>query len=105
MQFSQVMTQAPYAPEVARFEWHMDLARQIQNEKVEKPNRIPLSALTQVTEEQQPQLVFHLLTGSRSFDSNYAVFDLFHAIQHQEFEQLNINQLQRGVISIQANGE
>ncbi|WP_411020145.1 hypothetical protein, partial [Salmonella sp. ZJJH21_0028] len=45
MQFSQVMTQAPYAPEVARFEWHMDLARQIQNEKVEKPNRIPLSAL------------------------------------------------------------
>ncbi|MDF5501802.1 DUF2063 domain-containing protein, partial [Vibrio parahaemolyticus] len=37
--------------------------------------------------------------------SNYAVFDLFSAIQTGQFEQLNINQLQQGVISIQANGE
>ncbi|PFG58727.1 putative DNA-binding protein [Vibrio sp. ES.051] len=105
MQFSQVIAQAPYVPEVAKFEWSMDLARQIQSEKVAKPNRIPLSALAQVTAEQQPQLVFHLRTGSRSFDSNYAVFDLFRAMQTQDFEQLNINQLQQGVISMQANGE
>ncbi|MCV6005031.1 DNA-binding domain-containing protein, partial [Escherichia coli] len=33
MQFSQVIAQAPYSPEVARFEWHIDLARQVQYEQ------------------------------------------------------------------------
>ncbi|CAM3124118.1 DNA-binding domain-containing protein [Vibrio mytili] len=105
MQFSQVMTHAPYIPEVARFEWSMDLARQVYGEQIAPLNLMPLSALTNVTEEQQPHLVFHLRTGSRHFDSNYAVIDLFHAIQRQDFEQLNINQLQQGVIATQSNGD
>jgi hypothetical protein len=65
----------------------------------------PLALLGEVSEEQQPALVLHLKQGCRSFDSSYAVFDLFSAIQTGQFEQLNINQLQQGVISIQANGE
>ncbi|WP_394158362.1 HvfC/BufC N-terminal domain-containing protein [Vibrio campbellii] len=105
MQFSQVIAQAPYSPEVARFEWHIDLARQAQYEQSNAAELIPLAALGEVSEEQQPALILHLKKGCRSFDSSYAVFDLFGAIQTGQFEQLNINQLQQGVISIQANGE
>ena len=96
---------APYSPEVARFEWHIDLARQAQYEQPNAAQLKPLALLGEVSEEQQPALVLHLKQGCRSFDSSYAVFDLFRAIQTGQFEQLNINQLQQGVISIQANGE
>ena len=105
MQFSQVIAQAPYSPEVARFEWHIDLARQAQYEQSNAAELKPLAALGEVSEEQQPALILYLKKGCRSFDSSYAVFDLFGAIQTGQFEQLNINQLQQGVISIQANGE
>ena len=105
MQFSQVIAQAPYSPEVARFEWHIDLARQAQYEQSNAAELKQLVALGEVSEEQQPALILHLKKGCRSFDSSYAVFDLFGAIQTGQFEQLNINQLQQGVISIQANGE
>ncbi|MDF4886808.1 DNA-binding domain-containing protein, partial [Vibrio parahaemolyticus] len=94
MQFSQVIAQAPYSPEVARFEWHIDLARQAQYEQSNAAELKPLALLGEVSEEQQPTLVLHLKKGCRSFDSNYAVFDLFSAIQTGQFEQLNINQLQ-----------
>ncbi|WP_104025131.1 DNA-binding domain-containing protein [Vibrio hyugaensis] len=104
-QFSQVITHAPYSPEVARFEWHIDLARQALYERPRAAELKPLALLGQVSEEQQPTLVLHLKQGCRSFDSSYAVFDLFSAIQTGQFEQFNINQLQQGVISIQANGE
>ncbi|KGR32697.1 hypothetical protein OA39_04936 [Vibrio campbellii] len=105
MQFSQVIAQAPYSPEVARFEWHIDLARQAQYEQSNAAELKQLAALGEVSEEQQPALILHLKKGCRSFDSSYAVFDLFGATQTGQFEQLNINQLQQGVISIQANGE
>lgn len=105
MQFSQVIAQAPYSPEVARFEWHIDLARQAQYEQSNASELKPLAALGEVSEEQQPALVLHLKKGCRSFDSSYAVFDLLSAIQTGQFEQLNINQLQQGVISIHTNGE
>ncbi|EHI5142941.1 putative DNA-binding domain-containing protein [Vibrio alginolyticus] len=105
MQFSQVIAQAPYSPEVTRFEWRIDLARQAQYEQSNAAELKPLALLGEVSEERQPTLVLHLKKGCRSFDSNYAVFDLFSAIQTGQFEQLNINQLQQGVISIQANGE
>ena len=105
MQFSQVIAQAPYSPEVARFEWHIDLARQAQCEQSNAAELKPLALLGGVSEEQQPALILHLKKGCRSFDSSYAVFDLLSAIQTGQFEQLNINQLQQGVISIQANGE
>ncbi|MDF5607411.1 DNA-binding domain-containing protein, partial [Vibrio parahaemolyticus] len=88
MQFSQVIAQAPYSPEVARFEWHIDLARQAQYEQSNAAELKPLALLGEVSEEQQPALILHLKKGCRSFDSNYAVFDLFSAIQTGQFEQL-----------------
>ncbi|MGR5354081.1 HvfC/BufC N-terminal domain-containing protein [Vibrio sp. DNB22_19_2] len=105
MQFNQVIDQAPYCPEVARFEWYIDLARQTLFEEPRSAKIKPLALLGQVSEELQPALVLHLKQGCRSFASDYAVFDLFSAIQTGQFEQLNINQLQQGAISIQANGE
>ncbi|MBR9875614.1 MAG: DUF2063 domain-containing protein [Vibrionaceae bacterium] len=103
--FDNVMTTAPYSPEVARFEWEMDLARQAQREQLPNTELIPLTRLAEVKTDKQPELVVHLRTGSRSFESCYAVFDLFTAIQSQHFEQLNINQAQCGVITVQDNGE
>lgn len=60
MQFSQVIAQAPYSPEVARFEWHIDLARQAQYEQSNAAELKPLALLGEVSEEQQPALILHL---------------------------------------------
>ncbi|MDG2682359.1 DUF2063 domain-containing protein, partial [Vibrio parahaemolyticus] len=43
--------------------------------------------------------------GCKCFDAHYAVFDLFAAVRTQQFDQLNINQLQQGVIRVEPNGE
>lgn len=98
--FAHVMTRAPYSPEVARFEWNVDLARQTQREQQRNTELIPLTQLAVISADQQPRLILHLNTGCRSFDSDYAVFDLFAAIRCQDFEQLDINQAQCGVISV-----
>ncbi len=102
--FDQVMAKAPYIIEVACFEWALDLARQDQREKLPNTKLIPLAQLADVPANQQPKLVFHLKSECRSFDSHYAVFDLFKAIQAQEFGQLNINQPQCGVILSDLHG-
>lgn len=102
--FESVTSQVPYSPEVARFEWEMDLARQAQCELLPKTGFIPLERLAEINTDQQPQLIFHLHNGVRSFESRYAVFELFTAIHRQHFEQLDINLPQCGVISVQRNG-
>ncbi len=102
--FEQVMVQVPYCREVARFEWELDIARQTQRERLPNPELAPLTQLAEINADQQAELVFHLHSGCRRFTSDYAVFDLFTAIQDQEFEQLNINQPQTGVILVDANG-
>lgn len=99
--FDQVMSHAPYCAEVARFEWCLDMTRQTHCNARTTENLIPLADLAHVNESQQPNLVFHLRAGCSGFDSNYAVFDLFHAIQSQQLEQLNINQPQQGVMAYQ----
>ncbi|MDF2155814.1 DNA-binding domain-containing protein [Vibrio sp. CAU 1672] len=104
MQFGQVMAQAPYSREVARFEWVIDLARQAQYEHRTNKQQQPLPQLAQVTQAHHPRVVLQLCSGCKSFASDYAVFDLFAAMQHQQFEQLNLNQPQQGAISIQPSG-
>ncbi len=96
--FDQVTAQVPYSCEVARFEWQIDLARQTQREQQSNTRLLPLTQLVQITTEQQSELVFHIRSECRSFSSNYAVFDLLGAMQNQQFERLNINQPQCGVI-------
>ncbi len=102
--FDQVMAQAPYSCEVAHFEWELDLARQAQREQLPNTKLVPLTRLADISTDRQPDLVFHLHPGCRSIDSNYAVLDLLSAFHDQEFEQLNINQAQRGVLLIKMNG-
>ncbi|MGY0617676.1 HvfC/BufC N-terminal domain-containing protein [Vibrio sp. FJH11] len=102
--FAQVIAQAPYSPEVARFEWEIDLARQDQREHLPNAELIPLTRLAEVKPDQQSRLIFHLHPGCRSYESHYAVFDLFSAIQRQQVEKLDINLSQCGVISVEMNG-
>ncbi|WP_319553370.1 DNA-binding domain-containing protein [uncultured Vibrio sp.] len=103
--FENVTSQVPYSMEVARFEWEMDLARQAQRERLANAELIPLTQLDQVKPDQQPRLIFHLPNGVRSFESRYAVFDLFTAIQSQHFEQIDITVSQCGVISLKKSGD
>ncbi|EHK0035463.1 putative DNA-binding domain-containing protein [Vibrio parahaemolyticus] len=105
MLFGQVMAQAPYSPEVALFEWNIDLARQARYEHQADTAVQPLTELPHVPESQHSHLVFHLRPGCKCFDAHYAVFDLFAAVRTQQFDQLNINQLQQGVIRIEPDGE
>nr|WP_319535793.1 DNA-binding domain-containing protein [uncultured Vibrio sp.] len=103
--FENVTSQVPYSPEVARFEWEMDLTRQAQREQLPTTELTPLNKLAEINTDQQPQLIFHVHNGVRSFESRYAVFDLFTAIQRQHFEQLDINLSQCGAISLKRNGD
>lgn len=102
--FAQVITQAPYSPEVARFEWEIDLVRQAQREQLPDTDLIPLTRLSEVNADQQSELIFHLHPGCRAFESRYAVFDLFTAIQRQDVDQLDINLSQYGFISADMYG-
>ncbi|MDV6254196.1 DNA-binding domain-containing protein [Vibrio sp. EA2] len=103
--FENVTSQVPYSMEVARFEWAMDLARQAQRERLPTAELTPLNRLAEVNTDQQPLLIFHLHNGVRSFESRYAVFDLFAAIQSQHFEALDINLSQCGAISLKRSGD
>ncbi len=102
--FDRVTEQAPYAADVAHFEWEVDISRQAQREQRPNAELTPLTQLADVDIKQQAELIFHLHSACRSFYSNYAVFDLFTAIQDQEFEHLDINQRQRGVILVNRSG-
>ncbi len=102
--FDQVTARAPYASEVARFEWQIDFTRQTQAEQLLGAEVIAVTQLANIPTNQQSNLVFHLRSGCHGFESNYAVFDLFAAIQNQQFEQLDINQPQCGFILVDVSG-
>ncbi len=100
--FDQVLEQAPYLPEVARFEWFLDLARQQQQHVALAVDLKPLHQLSEVTSQEQAQLVFHVKPGVLAFESCHAVFDLKKAIESQQFDDLTLDQPQFGIIDASA---
>lgn len=98
-QFPSVINAAPYCLEVARYEWHIDLAQQLSNQITSEPNLLPLAHLAQLTAEQHPHIQLHLKPGVLAFHSRYALFSLQHAIEKEDFSNLTLDHAQHGVIA------
>jgi hypothetical protein len=96
--FPAVVDAAPYASEVARFEWHIDLAQQLQGSIRQPEDLWPLARLSEVPPEEQPMIHFHLAPGVIPFHSQYAVFSLRQAIEQQSFDGLELNETEQGAI-------
>lgn len=102
-QFTEVLKAAPYAVALAEFEWQIDRARQAQAEQ--RPATCqPMEKLAEVPAEQYTALCLHLRPGVLCLASDYAVFDLWHAIHQQHFDDLDLSQPQVGVIAAHADG-
>ncbi|MDE1309809.1 DNA-binding domain-containing protein [Vibrio aestuarianus] len=102
-QFPTVVEAAPYASEVARFEWANDL---VQQRYANAPARAcqPLTQLATIEEEKHSQIILHLKADVIAFDSPYALFALQKAIQTEQFAELDIHRQQRGVIACNEDG-
>ncbi|NOH81582.1 DUF2063 domain-containing protein [Vibrio sp. RE86] len=96
--FPSVVEAAPYSPEVARFEWQIDLAQQQQGNIAPTDSLLPLSKLSDITPEEQSIIHLHLSTGVVPFHSSYALFSLKAAIENGHLEGFDIHQAEQGVI-------
>ncbi|MGF1722630.1 DNA-binding domain-containing protein [Vibrio kyushuensis] len=103
-QFPAVVEAAPYLTEVARFEWSLDKAQQIFSQEKNSTDVQPLANLAQLSSDEHSLLQFHLAPSVRPFSSNYALFSLSLAMQTEQFDALNINSPEVGVIHCHPNG-
>ena len=102
--FPAVVDAAPYASEVARFEWCIDMAQQQQGNVSVPDNLLPLAKLAEIEPELQPSIHLHLLPGVMPFHSQYAVFALKKAIESNQVDDLVLDQQQYGVICCSLQG-
>lgn len=100
--FPAVIEAAPYSVEVARFEWHIDLAQQQSNQISLTEALFPLAQLAQVPAEQHGKIQLHLKPGVIGFHSHYALFSLQQAIDSNQFDGLDIEQTEQGIIASSA---
>lgn len=103
-QFSTVIEAAPYLPEVARFEWSIDIAQQRFAISCSHPTHT-LEQLASISEQQQPNIQLQLEPSLISFNSCYALFSLHNAIQNNDFDELEIHTPQSGMMWCNAQGE
>ncbi|RJX68798.1 DUF2063 domain-containing protein [Vibrio sinensis] len=101
--FDEVAKAAPYCAEVARFEWAQDLAQQKYNTQQIRPAR-PLAHLATLNENQHGDIRFQLHPDVMLFQSEYSLFSLQHAINNHQFDGLNINLAEQGVIACHRDG-
>ncbi len=94
--FPAVIEAAPYLCEVALYEWQKDSLVRFKPQ-VHTDQR-PLSCLADVPQEQQGALVFHLKSSVTLVNSSYTIIALEHAIYQQQFDGLDINQAEFGVL-------
>ncbi len=100
--FPEVIKAAPYLKDVASFEWLIEELTSSSHSQAD--DVIPLNQLHHIAEEQQQyiQLVTH--QNLHSFLSNFAIFDLVQAIENNDFDNLDINQPQQGVVTASPTG-
>lgn len=96
--FPSVIEAAPYSAEVARFEWQIDLAQQLSSQ-ASTVELLPLADLANIAPQYQPKIRLQLNTGVLSFHSCYALFSLQRAIKTGQFDELNLEQAEQGVIA------
>ncbi|GAB7218813.1 HvfC/BufC N-terminal domain-containing protein [Vibrio comitans] len=101
--FPKVIEAAPYISEVARFEALGDELKLNLHNAIENTHR-PLSALSQLSEQQQQKLCLVSKASVRSFESSYSIFNLIEAIDRNSFDNLQLNQSQYGYVQATING-
>ncbi|MDN3608735.1 DNA-binding domain-containing protein [Vibrio ostreicida] len=94
----------PYLRDVAQFEWCIDQSQQLRNGQTNAPLLKPMDDLAQVEESAQADIQFHLLPGTLTFQSEFAVYSLRQAIENNDVEHLDMNQPEQGVIVSQSHG-
>ncbi|WP_070962667.1 DNA-binding domain-containing protein [Vibrio sonorensis] len=102
--FPMILDAAPYSPEVARFEWNLDLAQQQHNKVAPLDAVEPIAQLSTVPPSHHGELYFHLHPSVTCFSSHYAVFSLRKAISEQNFDGFDINSREQGVIACDKQG-
>lgn len=103
--FPAVVEAAPYAADVARFEWCIDMAQQQQGNVSAPDTLLPLAKLAEVEPMQQTSIHLHLWPGVMPFQSQYALFALKTAIESNQFDDLVLDKPQQGVICCSQQGE
>lgn len=101
--FEEVMKAAPYCAEVARFEWAHDFSLQQYNTHRTQPAR-PLAHLATLNENQHGDIRFQLHSDVVLFQSEYSLFSLQRALNNHQFDGLNINLAEQGVIACHRDG-
>ncbi|GEA52918.1 DUF2063 domain-containing protein [Vibrio inusitatus NBRC 102082] len=101
--FPQVIEAAPYISEVARFEALGDKLKLNLHNAIENAHR-PLSALSQLSDQQHQKLCLVSKASVRSFESSYSIFDLIEAIDRNSFDDLQLNRSQYGYVQATLNG-
>ena len=97
-QTEAVISAVPYLADVALFEWKRDLATQAYNSyTASKPLR-PFTELSQLSPQQQQNIIIHPNNTLNLIKSDYALFSLQQAVNSGDFEHLNINDSEQGLV-------
>ncbi|MCL9782917.1 DNA-binding domain-containing protein [Vibrio sp. S4M6] len=104
-QFPNVISEAPYLADVARFEWQLDRSTYLASTSRPDTAAAPISQLADIDESEQGNIQLCLSPGTLTFQASYAVFSLQSAIRRNNFDGLDINQKESGLIGTLANGD
>ena len=96
--FPAVLEAAPYLKAVAEFEWQIDLAQQRHDSMSLQEASMQLALLHGLPAEKHPLVRLHLQPGVLPFAAKFAVFSLQRAIENHQFEGLDLNQAECGVV-------
>ncbi len=102
--FPNVIEAAPYAEQLASFEWQLDSAHQSFCNEKRKPYQ-PLSEMKKLLPQQLNRVVIHIYPWVKPFQCQFALFDFYYSFSTQNFGQLNLDKAQVGVISCNEYGQ
>ncbi len=100
-QFEQVMQQVPYLQDIAALEWQLDMSNQLNSTTtVASLNVLPLEKLVEISEDQHSFVQLKLQPNLHLLASDYAVFSLWHGINSNQLDNLDLSKAEQGVVYI-----
>lgn len=103
--FPQVTAAAPYASDLARFEWTIDKAQQTFGQTQEQSSLQPLETIHSLSEQQHSRVIFHLAPWVFPFTTAFGLFALQRAFTVQNFDNVTLTHSQSGVIACDEDGQ
>jgi hypothetical protein len=93
-----VVTSVPYLAQLAALEYALDNSYQVMA-RVGSDNALqPLSALAQLSEDEQSRIRLHLQPGVEAIASDYALFSIYHTVQNNKFDNIDTNTAEQGLV-------